>query len=180
MTEEEKSKQEELDRREEERKRKDRAWKDALLYISALLGYRFASYDELAQDRNAYDAALGKLKQSKSLLDKVLSGKKLSSQQMNEEIAKLASEMSRYAKVVTVGDSRVCESCRKWQGKVVSLDGSDSRYPSLDEYLDEAVHPNCRCSLQPVKRAGNSSFKRKNAVLNNFNGHVFKYISNHE
>ena len=180
MTEEEKSKQEELDRREEESKRKEIAWKDALLYISALLGYKFSSYDELAQDRNAYDAALGKLKQSKSLLDKVLAGKKLSSQQMNEEIAKLASEMSRYAKVVTVGDSRVCERCSKWQGKVISLDGSDSRYPSLDEYLNEAVHPNCRCSLQPVKRAGNSSFKRKNAVLNNFDGHVFKYISNHE
>ena len=179
MTEEEdNSKQEELDRREEEKK-KD-AWKDALLYISALLGYKFSSYDELAQDKNAYDAALGKLKQSKSLLDKVLAGKKLSSQQMNEEIAKLASEMSRYAKVVTVGDSRVCERCSKWQGKVISLDGSDSRYPSLDDYLNEAVHPNCRCSLQPVKRVGNSSFKRKNAVLNNFNVHVFKYISNHE
>lgn len=176
MKEEEKSKQEELDRREEE----NRAWKDALMYISALLGYRFASYDELAQDRNAYDAALGKLKQSRSLLDKVLAGKKLSSQQMNEEMAKLASEMSRYAKVVTVGDSRVCERCRKWQGKVVSLDGSDSRYPSLDEYMDEAVHPNCRCSLQPVKKTGNSSYRIKNAVLNNFNGHAFKYISNHE
>ena len=31
-----------------------------------------------------------------------------------------------------------------------------------------------------IKRVGNSSFKRKNAVLNNFNEHVFKYISNHE
>lgn len=31
-----------------------------------------------------------------------------------------------------------------------------------------------------IKRVGNSSFKRKNAVLNNFDGHVFKYISNHE
>ena len=31
-----------------------------------------------------------------------------------------------------------------------------------------------------IKRVGNSSFKRKNAVLNNFNAHVFKYISNHE
>ena len=180
MTEEEKSKQE-LDRiEEEERKRKEIAWKDALLYIAALLGYRFASYDELAQDRNAYDAALGKLKQSKSLLDKVLAGKKLSSQQMNEEIAKLASEMSRYAKVVTVGDSRVCERCSKWQGKVISLDGSDYRYPSLDDYLNEAVHPNCRCSLQPVKRVGNFLFKRKNAVFNNLNRHGFKYISNHE
>ena len=31
-----------------------------------------------------------------------------------------------------------------------------------------------------IKRVGNSSFKRKNAVLNNFNVHVFKYISDHE
>ena len=31
-----------------------------------------------------------------------------------------------------------------------------------------------------IKRVVNSSLKRNNAVLNNFNGHVFKYISNHE
>lgn len=31
-----------------------------------------------------------------------------------------------------------------------------------------------------IKRVGNSSFKRKNAVLNNFNVHMFKYISDHE
>ena len=31
-----------------------------------------------------------------------------------------------------------------------------------------------------IKRVVNSSLKRKNAVLNNFNEHVFKYISNHE
>ena len=31
-----------------------------------------------------------------------------------------------------------------------------------------------------IKRDVNSSLKCKNAVLNNFDGHVFKYISNHE
>ena len=31
-----------------------------------------------------------------------------------------------------------------------------------------------------IKRVGNSSFKRKNAVLNNLNVHVFKYVSDHE
>ena len=35
-------------------------------------------------------------------------------------------------------------------------------------------------SQDKIKRVVNSSLKRKNAVLNNFNGHVFKYISNHE
>ena len=31
-----------------------------------------------------------------------------------------------------------------------------------------------------IKRVVNSSLNRKNAVFNNFNAHVFKYISNHE
>ena len=31
-----------------------------------------------------------------------------------------------------------------------------------------------------IKRVVNSSLKLKNAVLNNFNRHGFKYISNHE
>lgn len=35
-------------------------------------------------------------------------------------------------------------------------------------------------SQDKIKRVVNSSLKHKNAVLNNFNGHVFKYISNHE
>ena len=35
-------------------------------------------------------------------------------------------------------------------------------------------------SQDKIKRVVNSSFKHKNAVLNNFNVHVFKYISNHE
>lgn len=38
----------------------------------------------------------------------------------------------------------------------------------------------CDAAPGEIKRAGNSSFKRKNAVLNNFDGHAFKYISNHE
>ena len=35
-------------------------------------------------------------------------------------------------------------------------------------------------SQDKIKRAGNSSFRRNSAVLNNFDGHAFKYISNHE
>lgn len=38
------------------------------------------------------------------------------------------------------------------------------------------------CDAAPckIKTVGNSSFRRKNAVLNNFDGQAFKYISNHE
>lgn len=35
-------------------------------------------------------------------------------------------------------------------------------------------------SQDKIKRVVNSSLKHKNAVLNNFDGHAFKYISNHE
>lgn len=36
-----------------------------------------------------------------------------------------------YFKIINVGDERVCEYCKKWNGKVVTLSGSDPRYPRL-------------------------------------------------
>ena len=143
-------------RSERERKRKA-AFEKALLYISALLGYGFSTYEQLAGDEKAHAEALARLKGSPGMLRSVLSGHELSSERMNEEISRMAKEMSRYAMVVTVGDSRTCERCRRWQGRVVSLDGGDPRFPSLERYMEEAVHPNCRCSLRSVSGpVGNS------------------------
>ena len=47
---------------------------------------------------------------------------------------------------------------------------------------EELAQDKSACDEAPckIKRAGNSSCKHKNAVLNNFDRHVFKYISNHE
>lgn len=47
---------------------------------------------------------------------------------------------------------------------------------------EELAQDKNACDAAPgkIKRVGNSSFKRKNAVLNNFNAHVFKYVSDHE
>ena len=49
---------------------------------------------------------------------------------------------------VTLGiisaDGSPCEICVDWEGEIVSLDGSDDNYPSLDDAIaDGLFHPNC-------------------------------------
>ena len=76
------------------------------------------------------------------------------------EILKIAKDISGtksgYFKVVTVGDNRVCNKCKAWNGKIISDD--DPNYPSYDDLEKSgALHPNCRCFLKPVdKKAMNS------------------------
>lgn len=40
-----------------------------------------------------------------------------------------------------------CEICADWEGKILSISGRSSQYPSLDEARDDGLfHPNCRHS----------------------------------
>ena len=68
----------------------------------------------------------------------------------------IANVKSKYYKVVTVGDNRVCDKCKAWNGKIISDD--DPNYSSYDDLQKSgALHPNCRCYLKPVeKKAMNS------------------------
>ena len=68
----------------------------------------------------------------------------------------IANVKSKYYKVVTVGDNRVCDKCKAWNNKIISDD--DPHYPSYDDLEKSgALHPNCRCYLKPVeKKAMNS------------------------
>ena len=43
----------------------------------------------------------------------------------------IANVKSKYYKVVTVGDNRVCDKCKDWNGKIISDD--DPNYPSYDD-----------------------------------------------
>ena len=68
-----------------------------------------------------------------------------------EDTLKIAAETSNndYFKIVSVGDDRVCEYCRQWQGKIVTMSGNDPRYKRLDEFLNsKGSHFGCRCYLQ--------------------------------
>lgn len=51
--------------------------------------------------------------------------------------------------LVIVSDApKECPLCTEWEGKVLSLSGSDPRYPSLDQARSDGLHhPNCRHSL---------------------------------
>lgn len=56
---------------------------------------------------------------------------------------------AEYFKIVSVGDERVCDYCRQWQGKIVTKSGADPRYKTLDEFLNSpGAHFGCRCYLE--------------------------------
>jgi len=43
-----------------------------------------------------------------------------------------------------------CDVCLKWEGQVVSISGTDPKYPKLDDaYADGVFHPNCKHRLRP-------------------------------
>lgn len=63
----------------------------------------------------------------------------------------IANVKSKYYKVVTVGDNRVCDKCKAWNNKIISDD--DPNYSSYDDLEKSgALHPNCRCYLKPVEK----------------------------
>ena len=78
-------------------------------------------------------------------------GERLTEQQIVEDISQLSqtNNGSKKLRIVTVGDSKVCEHCKKWQNKIVSLDGSSK--PTLQDAINDGfLHYNCRCALQEI------------------------------
>ncbi len=51
--------------------------------------------------------------------------------------------------VYVTGDLNTCSECAKYQDKVFSLTGQDTRFPQLDVRDVIPVHPNCKCSVRP-------------------------------
>lgn len=89
------------------------------------------------------------------------------------EILKMAQDIVganiRYFKVVTIGDKKTCESCKKWEGQIIS--DFDKKYPSFDDLSKSgALHYNCRCYLKPIslKTSSNSSNTNQNIVFSGF------------
>lgn len=81
-------------------------------------------------------------------------GERLAEQQIVEDVAQVAQtkSQSKVVRIVTIGDSKVCPACAKWQDKVVSLDGSTN--PTLDDATrDGFLHYGCRCALQELSTA---------------------------
>lgn len=52
---------------------------------------------------------------------------------------------------VVAADGEMCDVCAEWDGKILSISGADSRFPSYQDAVDEGMfHPNCRCRLERV------------------------------
>lgn len=51
--------------------------------------------------------------------------------------------------VYVTGNLDTCSECAKYQDKVFSLTGKDTRFPQLDVRDVIPVHPNCKCSVRP-------------------------------
>lgn len=64
---------------------------------------------------------------------------------------KISIDAVGYYKILGTNDDKTCPNCKKWQNKIICINGSDPRYPTYDEFLNDHIfHPNCRCSLHPV------------------------------
>lgn len=136
---------EERDNREENKKR-------ALIALAMLIGASVSSFEELAEDKQLMKRVEQRYESSPSLKKRVERPERVSEQDIQREMAKSSVDDNvRYMKVTTFGDDKVCEKCREWQDKIVTVDGSDSRYPSVNDFIKSGgLHYNCRCSLQEL------------------------------
>ena len=81
----------------------------------------------------------------------------------------IANVKSKYYKVVTVGDNRVCNKCKAWNNKIIS--DEDNKYPSYEDFEKSgAAHWGCRCFLKPVtvKTSANNSNQSQDVVFSGF------------
>lgn len=138
---------------EEEKKRN---YERAILAIAVLyanqLGVDIAEQDDYSKLTSAQKTFADKIyEESPRMRDHVESPERISEQTLVEDVAEVAKthNASTRLRIVTVGDDRVCPDCQKWQGKIVSLDGSSS--PTLQDAIDDGfLHYSCRCSLQEL------------------------------
>lgn len=121
----------------------------AILYASQLgINIRTQkSYKDLTPAQITF--AQKKYEQHPELEEQIKQGKRITERQIVEDTAKIASEdKSDLVRIVTAGDPTTCERCKKWENKIVSLSGKNSRYPSLQDAIDDGfLHYNCRCAL---------------------------------
>ena len=159
----------------------------AVLYANQI-GVDIKKQDDYSKLTSSQKTFADKIYKSNQLLQaQVESGQRITEEQIVQDVSQVAQthSQSTVLRIVTVGDDRVCPACAKWQGKVISLDGSSR--PSLQDAIDDGfLHYNCRCALQelstkeiPLKETNPRYEQRKAAnpavyhCAARFNGLVF-------
>ena len=137
--------------KEEEKTQKDENYEKAALYVAFLLGMYYKSFDELKSHPADLQEVNVKIHENPSLLEKIQSDEKVKDKDIQREAIEAAEMSGKYMKIRTASDQSVCPRCAEWQGKIISVDGSDKRYPSMDDFIKSGgYHINCRCSAQEV------------------------------
>ena len=169
----------------EEKTKKDENYEKAALYVAFLLGMYYKSFDELKAHPTDLQKVNVKIHENKNLLDQIQTEEKISDTDIQKEAIKATEMNGKLMKIRTVGDQKVCPKCAEWQGKIISVDGSDKRYPSMDDFIKSGgYHVNCRCSAQeidtdeiPLKQEINPRYQaRKQARPDLYNHTPLKYL----
>lgn len=130
---------------------KDENFEKAALLVAVLLGMTYKTYEELAANPDDLNKVVAKMHGSDGLMDNIMQDKELSDKSLKKMAIEATQPSSNFKRVKTSGQANVCDSCRPWHGKIICLDGSDDKFPSLDDYINSgAFHPNCRCSLEDI------------------------------
>ena len=135
---------------EDDKKKMDKDNQEQLMMALALLLYPKVDENTLSYESIPQDV-------KKELTDKIGSYVKEENEDMTNmtksDILKTAKEIAdvktKYFKVVSVGDDKTCDTCKKWDGKIIC--DEDDKYPSYSDFENSgACHPNCRCYLKPI------------------------------
>ena len=169
----------------EEKTQKDENYEKAALYVAFLLGMYYKSFDDLKAHPNDLQKVNVKIHENKNLLDQNKTEEKISDKKKKKEAIKATEMNGKLMKIRTVGDQKVCPKCAEWQGKIISVDGSNKNYPSMDDFIKSGgYHVNCRCSAQelktdeiPLKQEINPRYSsRKQARPDLYNHTPLKYL----
>ena len=135
---------------EDDKKKREKDNQEQLMMALALLLYPKVDENTLSYESIPQDV-------KKELTDKIGSYVKEENEDMTNmtksDILKTAKEIAdvktKYFKVVSVGDDKTCDTCKKWDGKIIC--DEDDKYPSYSDFENSgACHPNCRCYLKPI------------------------------
>lgn len=126
------------------------------LYYSNAIGIDTTVVDEYSKLTEQQKTFAKKIVEQNPKIERQLERKtRIPEKTIVKDVAKIAQEdedSGDLKKIITAGDQTVCHQCRKWQNKIVSLSGNSSRYPSLDDAInDHFLHYGCRCALIDLK-----------------------------
>lgn len=107
------------------------------------------SYENL--DDTQIKESIKKYETTPGLKEKVEVDEPIDEKDIQRDVVEALKSDVKWFKIKNVGDSRTCKDCKKWIGKIVSVEKNDIGFPTVDDFINShGLHPNCRCSLQEL------------------------------